>query len=125
MTVRKQEQLLSQRTAGVAVVKTADLEERIRNLEARLYEMEIRFRRAETVDGHPKKASRIPHNITFFGITKGRMYTLVSSPEGFRVGNTVYKSLSAAAEGVSGVRRSGWTFWRLADGRTAKEAFNK
>ncbi len=36
-----------------------------------------------------------------------------------------YQSLSAAAEAVSGVRRSGWTFWKLEDGRSVKEAFRK
>ncbi|RLI56702.1 MAG: hypothetical protein DRO87_07760, partial [Candidatus Thorarchaeota archaeon] len=55
----------------------------------------------------------------------GQMYILRPTPEGFRVGDQIYKSLSAAAEAVSGVRRSGWTFWKLPDGRTAKEAFGK
>lgn len=43
--------------------------------------------------------------------------------DGYIVGATKYESLSAAAEAVSGVRRSGWIFWRLNDGTTLKEAF--
>ncbi len=41
----------------------------------------------------------------------------------FYVGLTKYDSVSAAAEGVSGVRRSGWTFWKFPDGKSIKEAF--
>lgn len=48
---------------------------------------------------------------------------LVVEEDGYRVGSRVFNSLSAAAEAVSGVRRSGWAFWRIADGRTLKEAF--
>ena len=41
----------------------------------------------------------------------------------FYVGITRYESVSAAAEGVSGVRRSGWAFWKFPDGKSIKEAF--
>ena len=43
--------------------------------------------------------------------------------DGYYIDNVKYYSLSAAAEAVSGVRRSGWTFWKLVDGTTVKEAF--
>lgn len=51
------------------------------------------------------------------------LYYLTVEPDGYRVGSTHFESLSAAAETVSLVRRSGWTFWKLLDGQTLKEAF--
>jgi len=109
---------------ALRVTKDDPIEERISNLEKRLYEMEIRFANAKgrTVS---KRVPEIPNNVLFIGNSKGRQYTMVHTEEGFRVGNRIYGSLSAAAEGVSGVRRSGWTFWCLPDGKTAKEAFGK
>lgn len=43
--------------------------------------------------------------------------------DGYQVGSMIFESLSAAAERVSGVRRSGWTFWKLPGGRTLKEVY--
>lgn len=72
-----------------------------------------------------KKENRIeiPEGTVLTGKTKGLSYFLQVKKGGFNVGVTRYDSLSAAAEGVSGVRRSGWTFWCLPDGKTVKEAF--
>ena len=65
----------------------------------------------------------IPEGTVLTGKTKGLSYFLHTKNGGFYVGITKYDSLSAAAEGISGVRRSGWTFWKLPDGKTVKEAF--
>jgi hypothetical protein len=119
---------LGQATMGVAKEATPSdaLEQRILVLEQRLAEMEARFRRANQESERTKpKTPNIPYDVLLVGTTRGIQYTLVRTPQGFRVGNTIYKSLSAAAEAVSGVRRSGWTFWHLPDGRTAKEVFGK
>jgi len=67
----------------------------------------------------------IPEGTVFTGQTKGLPYFLQVKDGGFYVGITRYDSLSAAAEGVSGVRRSGWTFWKLPDGKTVKEVFKR
>lgn len=67
----------------------------------------------------------IPEGTVFTGQTKGLSYFLQAKDGGFYVGITRYDSLSAAAEGVSGVRRSGWTFWKLPDGKTVKEVFKR
>lgn len=67
--------------------------------------------------------ANIPNGTVFRGTTKGRTYFLKVRDGKFYVGNQEYDSLSSAAAGVSGVRRSGWTFWKLKDGRTAKNAF--
>ena len=67
--------------------------------------------------------AEIPEGTVLTGKTKGLPYFLQAKDGGFYVGITRYDSLSAAAEGVSGVRRSGWTFWKLPDGKTVKEIF--
>ena len=65
----------------------------------------------------------IPVGTQMYGTTKGLTYWLEVKEDGFWVGNTKYGSVSAAAKGVSGVRRSGWAFWKLPDGRTLKEVY--
>ena len=67
----------------------------------------------------------IPVNTVLIGVTCGRPFVLTASRYDYSVGDKRYDTLSAAAEGVSGNRRSGWVFWKTFDGRTAKEAFNK
>ena len=54
---------------------------------------------------------------------RGGLRFLTVGADGYYVGSTRYDSLSAAAEAISGVRRSGWTFWKLTDGRTVKEVY--
>lgn len=68
---------------------------------------------------------KLPVGMYCFGTSEKQVHPVVLrvEEEGYRVGAHVFGSLSAAAEAVSGVRRSGWTFWRTADGRTLKEAF--
>ena len=51
------------------------------------------------------------------------LFYLTVEAEGYAVGSQKFASLSAAAEAASLVRRSGWTFWKLLDGRTLKEAY--
>ena len=68
----------------------------------------------------------IPIGTILLGTTKDQTYLLIVDELGeYMVGYTKYTSLSAAAEAVSGVRRSGWTFWKLSDGTTAKESFKR
>ena len=67
----------------------------------------------------------VPEGTVLTGKTSGLSYFLQVRNGGFYVGITRYDSLSAAAEGVSGVRRSGWTFWKLPDGKTVKEVFKE
>jgi len=63
---------------------------------------------------------------SFIGTSsKSGIFVLTVNADGYYVGETCFESLSAAAEAVSGVRRSGWTFWKLTDGRTLKEAFRR
>lgn len=84
-------------------------------------------RKISNVISEKKKESKIeiPEGTVLTGQTKGLSYFLQVRDGGFYVGVTRYDSLSAAAEGVSGVRRSGWTFWKLPNGQTVKEAFRE
>lgn len=66
----------------------------------------------------------IPPGTLLFGKCEKKKSILVVTENGFFIGKTRYNSLSAAAGIVSGIRRSGWTFWKTADGKTAKEAFS-
>lgn len=72
-----------------------------------------------------KSQNKIPEGTVLAGVTRGMPYYLEVKDGSFFVGITKYETLSAAAMGVSGVRRSGWTFWKLPDGRTVKEVFKE
>ncbi len=68
----------------------------------------------------------IPLNSSFIGYTSSSNYPfilIINEKGNYKVGNKSFNSLSASAEFVSGVRRSGWTFWKLFDGRTLKEVY--
>lgn len=68
----------------------------------------------------------IPVGTILTGSSKGKNFlAVVEAVDRIKVGNTLYSSLSAAAEGVSGVRRSGWSFWKLPNGGTVKEIFKQ
>jgi len=68
----------------------------------------------------------IPVGISLLGSSvKNGIQVLTVNNDGYYIGITKYDSLSAAAEASSGVRRSGWVYWKLPDGRTVKDAFGK
>ena len=69
----------------------------------------------------------VPIGIECWGTTEKVPYLLTMTVEidGYRIGNSKYTSLSAAAEAVSGVRRSGWVFWKKANGETLKKLYKK
>jgi hypothetical protein len=66
----------------------------------------------------------IPIGISLVGESKRNGIQMMTvNSDGYYIGIVKYDSLSAAAQAASGVRRSGWTYWKLTDGRTVKEAF--
>lgn len=127
----------------VGTVSTEDpgpIEERLNLIEAR---MDTIANWIGSLEGHsaaivptpapvdnPNKDG-LPIGLALVGTTKGVQHVLVTGQDTYTVvplfdGPThSYPSLSAAAEAVSGVRRSGWTFWKVEDGRSIKEAFRK
>lgn len=64
-------------------------------------------------------------NTSFIGFVGNTPHILTVDAEGkYIVNKKEYSSLSSAAESVGApVRKSGWVFWKLADGRTIKEAY--
>jgi hypothetical protein len=69
----------------------------------------------------------VPINLECWGTTENSPYMQIMTTEidGYRIGNFKYGSLSAAAQAVSGVRRSGWVFWKVPTGETLKELYKK
>jgi hypothetical protein len=129
-------------SSGVArTVEPVTVEDRLDVLEERLKAMTIAFYSVKKIQKHkevaaeideevfgdtPKNSDGLPLNTALIGETKGTPYLLVVNDLGeYVVGYKKYPSLSAAAWDISGVRRSGWAFWKLPDGRTAKEVFKK
>jgi hypothetical protein len=51
------------------------------------------------------------------------LFYLTVRAAGYQVGSKIYDSLSSAAKDISGVRRSGWTFWKMPGGGTLKEIY--
>lgn len=68
----------------------------------------------------------LPYNTCYIGTSQGIPYILTVNALGeYVVADKVFNTLSAAAQEVSGVRRSGWVFWKLLDGRTIKDVYRK
>lgn len=119
--------------AGVSiVVEPKTVEERLAALEAKIelliesISTATKEKKRDRLDPDPDvNKDGVPFYLNFIGITRGTPYVLSVMPDAYYVGNRPYATLSAAAKGVSGVRRSGWTFWKLPDGRTAKEVFKR
>ena len=123
----------------VVVLQPKSVEERLQMLEEKLAAMTAAFYATRRVlakkgrtshDAHEESETvngdDLPLNTAYLGITKGVPYILTVNDIGeYIVGGKKFGSLSAAAEHVSGVRRSGWTFWKTFDGKTLKEAFRE
>lgn len=125
---------------GAGVVSAPiTIEERMKLLESRITTLTKAFNavnservkdsRQQTDYNGPRSHTNkdgLPIGISLLGqSTRGGTYVLSVKHDKYYIGTAVYDSLSAAAEAASGVRRSGWTFWRMTDGRTVKEAYGK
>jgi len=132
--------------ASVKFLSKATDEERVATLERQVEEMmkiimALRFRLKNKNQRKIEKAVELPVINAPHGLNKDGLpnelvciatteksafpVCMTIKQDGYQMGLQVYPSLSAAAESISGVRRSGWAFWRLPDGRTLKEAFKK
>jgi len=130
---------MGQATAVKPVTKLSD-EERIRLLEKQVEDI-LRIIMVLKARAQPTKSKTqieleapqglnkdgIPIGLVCIGETEKKQFPICMTvkEKSYQVGMEEYQSLSAAAEAVSGVRRSGWTFWKLPDGRTLKEALRK
>lgn len=128
-------------SSGTSVVPTSlTVEEKVTILTKQIEDLTIAYhtinsirmkdkRQQEVYDTvllqHTNKDS-IPIGLSLVGVSvKGGIHILTVNTDGYYIGATRYDSLSAAAEAASGVRRSGWTYWKLPNGQTVKEAFGK
>ena len=117
----------------IELPKTQKLEDKVSELEAKvaaMAEMFYRLRKSKcSVEDRPKVAVNkegIPLNSHYIGTVRGieLPYVLHVNNEGkYFIGSEEFSSLSAAAEAVSGVRRSGWTFWHDFTGKSLKELY--
>ncbi len=81
-------------------------------------------RESNAYEGQPTNRDGIPVGMSLLGLTKWGARILTVAEDGYYIGLDKYNSLSAAAEATSGIiRKSGWVFWKLPDGRTAKQVF--
>lgn len=126
---------------GVAVVsEPLTLEEKVEALQQQVQELISAFHNINSIRIKDKRQQEnydnpclvnankdgIPIGVSLMGSSiKGGIHVLTVAPDGYYIGITKFDSLSAAAETVSGVRRSGWTYWKMTDGRTIKEVFGK
>lgn len=70
----------------------------------------------------PRNREGLPIGCVLNGESKGQNFTLEVLVDGYLCSNgSIYPSLSNAAYGVSGNRRSGWLFWRNVEGRPIGE----
>jgi len=88
----------------------------------------IKYKRKQTNNTVYNKDG-IPLNSTYIGYTKKSKIPFILSVDKngrYFIKNIEFESLSAAAEYVSGVRRSGWSFWKnINNGKTLKEMFKE
>lgn len=129
---------------GIAkVVPTSELstEERIQLMEQQISHIATMLAHIKSVikEGHedayqhvhvegPVNKDNLPIGLVCYGITGKQIFPfcLTITEDGlYTTAGTKFPSLSKAAEAVSGVRRSGWAFWKLPDGRSLKEAFKR
>lgn len=115
----------TEKQTSVQVFSGEALSEKVNILTSRVDELTKSFNAMHvSVIKDQRKPSIIPAGTLLFGKCAKKETILVATETGFFIGKTRYNSLSAAAKIVSGIRRSGWTFWKTASGKTAKEAFN-
>lgn len=114
-------------------------EERLQVLEKKLEAMSIAFyeTRAVLADkensfnaylvGTPVATNKdgVPLNTSYIGIVDGIPYILTVKEDGnYYIGNIQYTSLSSAAAAVGAPnRKSGWRFWKAADGTSMKQLY--
>ena len=74
-------------------------------------------------DGIPYGTKLLGRSTVGGRFPEGRQFVLRVTPKGYEVEGMCFKSLSAAAQGVSGNQRNGWNWWRTEEGKTCREAF--
>lgn len=106
---------VTQVTATIIPASRGLLERKIGELERRISNLQGTVRRMAAEKRDNKEGLQI--GAILQGESRGQKYTLEVLDEGYLCSNgDIYQSLSGAALGVSGNRRSGWKFWRDIEG---------
>jgi hypothetical protein len=119
--IAEREDEITHVTATILPASKEILESRLALLEGQV----SRLSRALS-EAQPKEAAlnkdKLPVGMVLKGESKGNSYTLEILREGYLCSTgVVTQTLSAAAEEVSGNRRSGWAFWTDGDGNPIGE----
>lgn len=102
-------------TATVIPASKELLEKKLAGLERKILELTSKV---EAISSNPEPIAEdnkenIPIGTVLKGESGGQKYTLEVLDEGYLCSDgNIYQSLSGAALGVSGNRRSGWRFWK-------------
>lgn len=123
------ESSLVERSRAVTQVKATILPAPRELLERRIAELEQQISKLTAEIGRlsepmKKRINRegISIGTVLQGESQGRKYTLEVLDDSYLCSNgDIYQSLSGAALGVSGNRRSGWKFWKNIEGRPIGE----
>lgn len=115
------------RSIGTGIIsEPKTLDEQINMLEERITSLTKAFNSVIAEDNRQQNINKdgIPIDISLIGQSmRGGIHVLSVKPNKYHIGTSEYESLSAAAEAASGVRRSGWTFWKMPNGKTVKEVY--
>lgn len=122
------------KSGTVLVVKPKSTEDRIDALEnmiatlidlnSRLVGVKPETKPMNAYDNISRNKDGIPIGISLIGQSAFGTRILTVRKDGYYVGEIQYPSLSSAAEAVSGVvRKSGWVFWKLPNGKSLKEVY--
>jgi len=106
-------------TATIIPASKALLERKVVTLEKQIKNLTSEVERLSSKTSAKKKANNegLIVGTIFQGESRGQKYTLEVLEEGYLCSNGgIYQSLSGAALGVSGNRRSGWKFWKNIEG---------
>ena len=98
------------------------LERTVANLEAKISKLSLAMEKLAVNKANPPVKKKINKEgleigVILQGESRGQKYTLETLEESYLCSDgIIYQSLSGAALGVSGNRRSGWRFWRDIEG---------
>lgn len=99
------------------------LEQKVADLEKLVQSLQQKLDTQEEEDQEPLNPDNLPIGMVLQGESKGHRYTLEVLADGYLCSTGhIEPTLSAAAERVSGNRRSGWKFWKDFYGNPIGEA---
>ncbi len=108
-------------TATIVPAPKGLLEEKVVGLEGRIDDLSTLIETALLDRTRPPTTNKdgLKIGVVFQGESKGTKYTLEVLDKDYLCSDgSIYETLSGAAQGVSGNRRSGWKFWRDIEGNT-------